>query len=311
VVLGGLFFIYEVLPGKVAQSIMEKAKVRKPITQTPADFGMPNYESVTFKTSEGIPLAGWWIPVDKKTKKKDVLATVLMTHGAFKNREQMLSRSVFIHRLGCNVLLFDQRGEGQSGDAALSGGVSESGDYLGAVRYASVDKKVQGPIVLFGFSMGAISALRAGVSLVGYDAHPIALIADSPLANLKSYVSRRTMGGNFASFPGFLAKVLAAYDQASGLPLKEEDLDLLPIVRKLDGVPVVYITGEKDDLAKSEEVRKLFEATNSHQKRLIYIPDAGHEETYKLYPVIYEKVVEEFLKDLKGGFPKKENNDRS
>ena len=298
---GGLFFIYGILPGKVAQSILAKAQVRKPITQTPADYGMAHYEAVTFKTPEGIPLVGWWIPVEKKT---ETLATVLLTHGIFKNREQMLSRAVFLHRLGCRLLLFDLRGEGQSGDAPLSGGVLESKDFEAAREYLEGRHLVRGPLVFFGFSLGSICALRAGADTGSDMEEPLAVIADSPLANIKSYISRRTMGAKFAAFPGFLQKVLTAYDKAAGLNLKEGDLDLLPVVKRMDGIPVVYITGEKDDLAKSDEVRKLFEATNSRQKRLIYIPDAGHEETYKQYPVIYEKVIEEFLKDLKAGFAK-------
>jgi alpha-beta hydrolase superfamily lysophospholipase len=310
-VLGGIFYIYGVLPGKIAQSIVAKVKVRKPITQTPADYGMPDYESVTFKTPDGIPLAAWWIPADKKVKKQDVLATILLTHGLFKNREQMLSRAVFLHRLGCRILLFDQRGEGESGDAPLTGGILESKDFPAAWDYLDSRHLVRGPLVFFGFSLGSISALRAGVQSGSDEETPIAVIADSPLANLKSYISRRTAGAKFADLPGFLTRVLAAYDQVAGLSLKEEDLDLLPVVKRMAGVPTVYITGEKDDLAKSEEVRKLFEATESRQKRLIYIPDAGHEETYKQYPIIYEKVVEEFLRDLKAGFPKKEEGSKT
>jgi pimeloyl-ACP methyl ester carboxylesterase len=129
------------------------------------------------------------------------------------------------------------------------------------------------------------------------------VIADSPLANIKSYVSRRSMGGAFSSMPGFLHCVLEDYDRLSGLTLKEEDLDLMPVVQKLGETPVLYITGENDDLAKPDEVRKLFEKTSSHHRRLVYIPDAGHEETYKKFPVIYEKVVRDFLADLRNGFP--------
>ena len=342
IVFGGVFYIYGVLPGKIAESILAKAKVRKPITQTPADYGMPNYESVTFKTSDGIALAGWWIPADKKVKKEDVLATILLTHGLFKNREQMLSRAVFLHRLGCRILLFDLQGEGESGDAPLTGGLQESKDFPAAWDYLDSRHLVWGPLVFFGFSLGSICAIRAGVQSGSDEETPltgsadgtlthsgpksrsnqseasglralgqVAVIADSPLANLKSYISRRTAGAKFAALPGFLTRVLAAYDQAAGLSLKEEDLDLLPVVKRMAGVPTVYITGEKDDLARSEEVRKLFEATRSRQKRLIYIPDAGHEETYKQYPVIYEKVVEEFLRDLKAGFPKKEEGSKT
>jgi hypothetical protein len=37
------------------------------------------------------------------------------------------------------------------------------------------------------------------------------------------------------------------------------------------------------------------------------MPDSGHEETYKKFPVIYEKMIREFLEDLRNGFPKPED----
>ena len=94
----------------------------------------------------------------------------------------------------------------------------------------------------------------------------------------------------------------------TGLSLKESDLDMIPVVEGLHTLPVLYITGEGDDLALSEEVRKLFEKTDSKHRRLVYIPDAGHEETYKKYPVIYERSVLGFLTDLRKGFPKSKDS---
>ncbi len=294
---GGLGFIYEILPGKVARSIAAKSLVRKALTETPKDYGLDHYEDVSFTTSDGITLSGWWIPVPASQKP---LGTVLLSHGVFKNREQVLSRAAFLFRLGYQTLLFDQRGEGLSGNSPVSGGLLEAGDYLAAEAYLDSRHALRKPVVFFGFSLGAISALRAAVKAPEVEA----VIADSPLANIKSYVSRRTMGGTFSSMPGFLDRCLAAYDLITGLTLTPGDLDLMPVVGQLHETPVLYITGENDDLAKPEEVRKLFENTSSHHRRLVYIPEAGHEETYKKYPVIYEKVVTEFLTDLRNGFPK-------
>ncbi len=293
----GLIFIYEILPAKVAQSIAAKSQIHKPLTETPKDYGLNQYKDVTFTTSDGITISGWWIPL---TSSKKPLGTVLLSHGVFKNREQVLSRAAFLSRLGYQTLLFDQRGEGLSGNSPVSGGLLEAGDYLAAEAYLDSRHALRKPVVFFGFSLGAISALRAAIKAPEIDA----VIADSPLANIKSYVSRRTIGGTFSSMPGFLDRCLAAYDLVTGLNLNPEDLDLLPVVGQLHEIPVLYITGENDDLAKPDEVRELFEHTASHHRRLIYIPEAGHEETYKKYPVIYEKVVTEFLKDLKNGFPK-------
>jgi uncharacterized protein len=294
---GGLGFVYEVLPGKVAQSIVAKSQVHQPITETPKDYGLNHYEDVSFTTSDGITLSGWWIPIPKSRK---TLGTILLSHGVFKNRQQVLSRAAFLSHLGYQTLLFDQRGEGLSGNSPVSGGLLEAGDYLAAEAYLESRHALRKPVVFFGFSLGAMSALRAAVKAPQVDA----VIADSPLANIESYVSRRTMGGTFSSMPGFLPRVLEAYDLLTGLSLRVEDLDLMPVVAQLGEIPVLYITGENDNLAKPEEVRQLFEHTSSHHRRLIYIPDAGHEETYKKYPVIYEKVVTEFLTDLRNGFPK-------
>src|SRR6185503_15025949 len=123
------------------------------------------------------------------------------------------------------------------------------------------------------------------------------------LPNVKAYVSRRTIGGSFAGLPGFLNACLRDYDRLTGLSLTMGDLDLTGVVQKFQEKPVLYITGEKDDLARPEEVRNLFNATDSHHRRLVYIPDAGHEETYLKFPLIYEKAIAGFLSDLRAGFP--------
>jgi len=297
VLAGSLLFIYGVLPGKVAQGIYARSLIHKPIVQTPKDYGLSAFDEVSFKTDDGINLSGWWIPAAKVHRPK---GTLILSHGVFKNKEQMLTRVLFLRRLGYQCLLFDHRGHGASSNSPLSGGYLEAGDYFAAEKYLEGRHEVQKPLVFFGFSLGAMSALRAAAKDTLVDG----VIADSPLANIKSYVSRRTMGGAFSSMPGFLGRVLRAYDLLTGLTLKQEDLDLTPVVQQLHELPVLYITGENDDLAKPDEVRQLFEKTASHHRRLVYIPDAGHEETYKKFPVIYEKVVTDFLTDLGNGFKK-------
>jgi alpha-beta hydrolase superfamily lysophospholipase len=294
---GGLYFIYSVVPEKVARTIMSKAPFHKPLTLTPKQYGL-RYEDVS-TSGNGVTLSGWWLLTPKKP-----LGTVLLTHGVFKNREQVLTRAEFLVKSGYRVLLFDQRGCGLSSDSAVSGGVLESEDYLLWTGYLKAHHRLQKPLVFFGFSMGSMSALRAVIKEPEADA----VIADSPLVNLNSYVSRRTMGGRFSSLPGFLNRCLQAYDRLSGLSLTPGDLDMIPVVQQLHELPVLYITGEGDDLAKSEEVRILFEKSASHRRRLVYIPDAGHEETFVKFPIIYKKAVMEFLTDLTAK-PKKEESE--
>jgi uncharacterized protein len=291
----GAYFIEAVLPEKVATALFAESKIRAPLTQSPKDYGLA-YRDVSFAASDGVTLAGWWVPAASGRK---AIGTVILSHGAFHNRGQVLDRAAYLSGLGYQVLLFDLRGEGASGDSPISGGLLESKDFLAAEKFLESRKEVRRPLIFFGFSLGAMAALRAAVTAPGVDA----VIADSPLANLKNYVSRRTIGGLFSSFPGFLGRCLRDYDALTGLSLNEADLNLIPVVSRLPNVPVLYITGEKDDLARPEEVRKLFIHTPSPHRRLVYIPGAGHEQTFKEYPVVYEKILKEFLTDLKEGFP--------
>ena len=286
---GVFYFIYAVLPGKVAESIAARAKIHKPLTFDPGKFGL-SFKSVA-TVSDGVTLSGWWLPAAQNKKTR---GTVLLTHGAFKNREQVFSRALFLVKAGYQVLLFDQRGCGASGECPLSGGLFESEDFSAWAQFLKDTRRLKKPLVNFGFSMGAMGALRDSV----VDKDVDGVISDSPLANIKSYVSRRTMGGKFSAFPGFLNRCLKAYDLLSGLSLTEGDMDMVPVVQSFRDIPVIYFTGEGDDLARSEEVRLLFSKTASRHRRLVYIPDAGHEETYDKYPMVYQRAVLEFFGDL-------------
>jgi uncharacterized protein len=299
-VSGFLYFSYFLLPEKVAESIAAKSKIRLPLTSTPKDDGF-SYQDVSFPTSDGVTLSGWWMAA----KSRKPLGTVILSHGVFKNRGQVLSRAEFLVRAGYQVLLFDHRGEGQSGESPVSGGVLEAGDYLAAVNYLKTSHHLARPVAFLGFSLGAISAIRAAPQCPDVDA----VIADSPLPDIKAYVSRRGMGGAFARLPGFFSRCLTDYDQLTGLTLKPSDLNLEPIVRQFNEKPILYITGEADDLARSEEVRKLFAETQSNHRSLVYIPGAGHEQTYSLYPMIYEQAVKSFLTEVKEKFPELSEKD--
>ncbi|HEY5040150.1 MAG TPA: alpha/beta fold hydrolase, partial [bacterium] len=147
---GGLYFIYVYVPSKVALGILAKTSVHKSLTRTPMESGLA-YQDVTFPTKDGITLSGWWIPA---LGKKKAFGTVLLSHGFTKNREQVLDRAEFLVKSGYQVLLFDHRGHGLSGNSPISGGVLESRDYPAAVQFLKGKGRLQRPVVFFGFSLG-------------------------------------------------------------------------------------------------------------------------------------------------------------
>ncbi len=291
---GSLVFVYLVLPGKVAATIADKARLHQSLTTDPSQDGFA-FENVSYPTDDGVTLSGWWMPAKERMPR----GTILLSHGVFKNREQVLARAEFLVRGGYQVLLFDHRGHGLSGGSAVSGGLLESEDFPAGVRFLKSRHLLEEPVVYFGFSLGAIAALRAGAR--GMDVQ--AVIADSPLPNLRAYVSRRTPAGPLVWMPGFLGLCLSAYDGATGLKLTAGDLDLVPVVKNLKGLPVLYLTGEDDDLARRQDVQRLFNQSASLHPWLVVLPQAGHEQTSSQDPVVYEKVVLDFLTQLKEGFP--------
>ncbi|HET9869134.1 MAG TPA: hypothetical protein VFR02_01375, partial [bacterium] len=105
---GFLYFVYGYLPAQVGKALTERAKVRQPLTTTPKADGLA-YQDAAFTAADGVPLKGWWLPSAAPGKAR---GTVILTHGVFKNREQVLARAEFLARAGYQVLLFDLRGCG-------------------------------------------------------------------------------------------------------------------------------------------------------------------------------------------------------
>lgn len=282
---GSFFVIGYLLPEKISHSLIERGKTPEPVLGTPMDHGM-KYSDVTFKSSDGLNLSGWWIDAPKGKPQ----GTAVLVHGVFHNRTQMLSRAVFLHKAGYQVLMFDLRGHGQSDHAPLTGGLEETRDLLGAVDYLKSGNKLKEPLVLFGLSLGGMAAMRAGVTVP-----EAVLIVDSPLADARAYVSRRTLGKWFIHLPGFFDRCMAAYNHDTGLHLTTEDLDLIPTAQLLKDRWVLFFVGERDELARVNEVDRLFKYTATRTKHIFIAPSAGHEGTLQSAPALYERTVLEFM----------------
>ena len=84
---------------------------RNPVTTTPSDLGL-SYETITLKTSDGIHLAGWYIPSHNG-------AAIIAIHESNGNRTHMLPYAEILAQHGYGVLLIDLRAHGES-----------SGDYF-------------------------------------------------------------------------------------------------------------------------------------------------------------------------------------
>jgi len=94
-------------------------------------------QAVPFDSTDGIQLAGVWIPVAAQPgqRKGWGTSTVILCHGPLDGKESMAELAGGLLAGGYNVLLFDFRATGQSGGHITTYGKLERNDVLGAVRW--------------------------------------------------------------------------------------------------------------------------------------------------------------------------------
>lgn len=122
--------------------------------QTPADRGLV-YRDVSFVTSDGVRLSGWYIPSANR-------AAVALLHGASETRSNVLPQAAVLAHHGYGVLLFDARGHGRSDGRAMDFGWYGDGDVAAAVGWLAAQPDVDpARIGAVGMSMGGEEAVGA------------------------------------------------------------------------------------------------------------------------------------------------------
>lgn len=141
------------------------------------------YERVEFRSADGTPLVGWWIPAERAIRRRDLARedwgrnTVIVCHGlaASKSNQLILGRRLVPG--GFNVLAFDFRAHGESGGQLTTFGAHEKHDVLGAVRWVRENRPEESQKIFgVGASMGA-AALIAAAADGGADGQAIAAVA--------------------------------------------------------------------------------------------------------------------------------------
>ena len=119
----------------------------------PAQAELEGAEAVTFRSDDGVPLRGSYVP--SRTG-----AAVVLCHGFGEARAQLHFEARALAAAGLGVMRFDFRGHGESGDAAVTWGDRERRDLAAALVWVRARPDVDGARVgVFGFSMGGTTAL--------------------------------------------------------------------------------------------------------------------------------------------------------
>ncbi|MDX1623429.1 MAG: alpha/beta fold hydrolase [Gemmatimonadota bacterium] len=253
-------------------------------------------EPVRLETADGVGLAGWFLPRPESRR------VVIAMHGYRGEMSQVLGISTLLWRSGFNVLLFDFRGRGRSDRAPITMGMWEREDLTAALDW--IARRVPEPSIgLFGFSMGAVVALRCGD-----DPRVDAVVADSAFASQRE-VLEHVARADAARLPGgwirgsWFLPAVEWWHRRRGKP----PFDAVAPIEALDGLagtPLLFVHGERDRTVPVEQARRMVEAA-PEPKEAWFVPDALHCGAYFVDRRAYVERIAGFLdRSLAEGGPR-------
>ena len=229
--------------------------------------GQPAGESLTSR--DGVPIAGWYIPAGNGAGPTS--ATVVLTHGWSSNKSNLLDRAALLHDR-YNLVLFDFRNHGQSGDAMTTQGVTEQSDLRAVIDWL-VETKQPDEIAVLGVSMGGATAINQADD----DDRVDAVILESTHATLANAAERRLARAGYPlSLPASWAILLGGLVR-TGLDMSA--VDPVQAVARFDERPLLIISGGADDAIGPTDAQDLANAateSGSTQATMQICPTGGH-----------------------------------
>jgi pimeloyl-ACP methyl ester carboxylesterase len=257
-----------------------------------SDYELPDPESVTIR-GEGVNLAAWYFD-----NPRDAGCATVMLHGFGGSKGEVLGATPIFWQRGCDLLLYDARGHGDSDRAILTFGAHERDDLLRALEW--LDERTGLPrskIGIIGWSYGAATALQAASepgSAVAF------VVADSSFSSLGDIarVQAEEQYGSWAKVfvPGalFASSLRGGFDARDPAPL-----DAIGKVR----APVLLVHSRQDGFTPVSHSERIYAASDRARTRLV-IPDweASHAHSFTENRVGYTALVDRFLADFAPGF---------
>ena len=260
--------VFVVLP--VALAIVVNDKARAPVER--ADLGRP-YTDVTLTTSDGLRLAGWYVP------SRNGAAVI-----AFPGRRGPVRHARMLVRHGYGVLLLDRRGEGESDGDYNARGWGGEPDLRAAVAYLHERPDVRdGRIGGLGLSVGGEMLLQTAA----HDARLHAVVSEG--AGMRSAAEQKHMPGTPPEPLRWIAPITA--ETAAGTVLSDHLLpaDLADLMPRIAPRPVLLIRGMRGN--GDEALNRVYRDAGGPTVTLWEIPRAGHTAGISAAPAEYEHTV--------------------
>lgn len=205
-----------------------------------------NGEEVRFTTTDGLSLAGWFVPAATGGR----APAVLVLNGNAGNRFHRAPLAHALSRAGFAVLLFDYRGYGGNPGSPTEAGLLHDAR---AARAYLASRVGADRIAYFGESLGAAVAIALAA-----EHPPLALILRSP------FTSVAEIGAHHYPY-------LPVHDR-----LLQDTYPSIGLIGRIR-VPVLVIAGERDAIVPPAFSRRLYDAA-AEPARYVLVPGADHND---------------------------------
>jgi pimeloyl-ACP methyl ester carboxylesterase len=239
------------------------------------------------ETSDGIRIAGWYIP--SAGGGGPTAPTVVLAHGHGSNKSGMLSYAELLHA-DYNVVMFDFRNHGQSSGQQTTVGALEQHDLRAVIAWV-IDNKGPEWIGVLGTSLGGATALNEAVADDAVDA----LILDSTHATLANALQARL------DRAGYPLSLPSAWSVLLGSLLRTgQDISAVDPVQRIGSYrerPLLLIFGGQDDAIGRTDGQDLLAAAREGgaDAELQVCPPAGHGQSIRACAGDYRDWVLGFL----------------
>jgi uncharacterized protein len=273
---------------------------RQPIVRTPEEYGLA-YEDVEFKSTDGLKLKGWFIPVEGVADK-----AIIMTHPFPFNRHGFLARNQgfpplatinvdllktarVLQQAGYPVLMFDFRNTGDSESGVTGVGLNEYQDVLGAIACLRQRADLRNPKIGFvSFCMGANSTIVALSKAADQMQDVRFLVAIQPVS--ADVFVRCYLRAVYTPLSVFLADIVDRLIQwRGGYPLKA--MTPIPYAKDIK-IPTLYIQAPADRWTTIEDTQAIYDATPG-EKEIWWVEGITRRfDTYNYIGEHPERVIE-------------------
>jgi pimeloyl-ACP methyl ester carboxylesterase len=242
---------------------------------------------VSFETSDGVRLWGWYVPPTDG-------GTVVLRHGAGSTAGSVVPQASILVANGYGVLMTDARGHGRSEGDAMDFGWYGDDDIGAALTFLAGQTEVDpSRIAVVGMSMGGEEAIGAA----GSDDRIAAVVAEGATARMatdKSWLEDEY------GWRGWIQMRLEAlqYWLTDMLTEAERPQSLAEAARVALPHPILMITaGEAPDELHAAE----FIGLGNDNVKIWTVPEAGHIQGVNVSPGAWESRVVGFLDEAIGG----------